>query len=176
MPGPASAAEMREIEAGMPSARAHSSPAGLLSTELDGACARILLSNGGDDGLPVPLGERVRFRGERGRKSGGRVAESPAPLADFYLRPGEYRVADGGSRIHALLGSCVSITLWHPNLRVRAMCHFLLSSRPTRCPGVVEGGFLTERASLGPRDIAPPRARSRSGGATSERTRCQFGW
>ncbi|MES3020839.1 MAG: chemotaxis protein CheD [Pseudomonadota bacterium] len=50
---------------------------------------------------------------------------------DIFLQPGEYFLADANYRICTLLGSCVSITLWHPRLRVGAMSHFLLSSRPT---------------------------------------------
>ena len=51
-------------------------------------------------------------------------------MIDIYLQPGEYRVAGAGTRLHTLLGSCVSITLWHPQLRIGAMCHFLLAARP----------------------------------------------
>lgn len=45
------------------------------------------------------------------------------------LRPGEYAVAHAGCVIRTLLGSCVSITLWHPRLRIGAMSHFLLMQR-----------------------------------------------
>ncbi len=48
---------------------------------------------------------------------------------EVYLLPGEYFVGDARYRIRTLLGSCVSITLWHPRLRVGAMSHFLLSER-----------------------------------------------
>jgi chemotaxis protein CheD len=48
---------------------------------------------------------------------------------DIYLLPGEYFVGGAGHRIRTLLGSCVSITLWHPERKVGAMSHFLLSSR-----------------------------------------------
>ncbi len=48
---------------------------------------------------------------------------------DVYLLPGEYFVGDARYRIRTLLGSCVSITLWHPRLRIGAMSHFLLSER-----------------------------------------------
>ncbi|RZI79776.1 MAG: chemotaxis protein CheD [Rubrivivax sp.] len=48
---------------------------------------------------------------------------------DIFLLPGAYFVGDHRHRIRTLLGSCVSITLWHPGCRVGAMSHFLLSSR-----------------------------------------------
>ncbi len=34
-------------------------------------------------------------------------------------------------RFRTILGSCVSVTFWHPEQRVGAMCHYLL---PTRAP------------------------------------------
>lgn len=48
---------------------------------------------------------------------------------DIFLQPGELFVGDAGFRIRTLLGSCVSITLWHPGARVGGMSHFLLPSR-----------------------------------------------
>ena len=50
-------------------------------------------------------------------------------LIDIFLQPGEYFVADAGYQIRTMLGSCVSITLWHPKSRIGAMSHFLLPSR-----------------------------------------------
>lgn len=49
---------------------------------------------------------------------------------EIFLDPGEYFVGDDSFQVRTLLGSCVSITLWHPIKRFGAMCHFLLSSRP----------------------------------------------
>jgi chemotaxis protein CheD len=51
-----------------------------------------------------------------------------ADPADVFLKPGEYFVGEKG-RVRTLLGSCVSITLWHPQRRLGAMSHFLLWSR-----------------------------------------------
>ena len=56
----------------------------------------------------------------------------PQPIPsriDVFLRPGEWEVGDRRYRFHTLLGSCVSITLWHPHQKVGAMSHFLLASR-----------------------------------------------
>jgi chemotaxis protein CheD len=50
-------------------------------------------------------------------------------LMDIFLQPGELFVADANYQIRTILGSCVSITLWHPLLRVGGMSHFLLPSR-----------------------------------------------
>ncbi|MEI8155307.1 MAG: chemotaxis protein CheD [Burkholderiales bacterium] len=50
-------------------------------------------------------------------------------LIDIFLQPGEFFVADAEFQIRTMLGSCVSITLWHPFKRVGAMSHFLLPTR-----------------------------------------------
>ncbi|TXT41482.1 MAG: cheD-1 [Comamonadaceae bacterium] len=50
-------------------------------------------------------------------------------LMDIFLQPGELFVADAGFQIRTILGSCVSITLWHPVARMGGMSHFLLPSR-----------------------------------------------
>ncbi len=50
-------------------------------------------------------------------------------LLDVFLQPGEHFVGDENYRIRTLLGSCVSITLWHPGRKIGAMSHFLLSCR-----------------------------------------------
>jgi chemotaxis protein CheD len=56
-------------------------------------------------------------------------------LIEVVLGPGEHFVGDARHRICTLLGSCVSITLWHPKHRIGAMSHFLL---PSRNPGVCQ--------------------------------------
>lgn len=63
---------------------------------------------------------------------------SPHPR-DIYLSPGEHFVGDAGHRVHTLLGSCVSITLWHPQQRVGAISHFLLAERQSPRAGVARG-------------------------------------
>src|SRR4051812_36206981 len=69
-------------------------------------------------------------------------------IADYFLQPGEYRVAGRDSRLHTLLGSCVSITLWHPTLLVGAMSHFLLSSRTGHAPAELDGRYASEATLL----------------------------
>lgn len=59
---------------------------------------------------------------------------SPASNRHLYLDPGQYAVGDRHCRFRTLLGSCVSITLWHPGRRIGAMSHFLLPYRASR-PG-----------------------------------------
>ena len=61
-----------------------------------------------------------------------------------FLQPGEHIVADARYRIRTMLGSCVSITLWHPAQRIGAMSHFLLPSRVASGNGVLDGRYGEE--------------------------------
>lgn len=65
-----------------------------------------------------------------------------------FLNPGEYFVGDARHRIRTLLGSCVSITLWHPELRIGAMSHFLLSERSAKISGPLDARYGKEALSL----------------------------
>lgn len=53
-------------------------------------------------------------------------------LADFReisIHPGEFRFENSKNRLRTLLGSCVAITMWHPEKKIGGMCHFLLPTR-----------------------------------------------
>ncbi|MBL3558919.1 MULTISPECIES: chemotaxis protein CheD [Marinobacter] len=45
---------------------------------------------------------------------------------DIFLHPGEWYFGDWDTRIHTTLGSCIAVTLWHPELRRGGMCHYML--------------------------------------------------
>lgn len=48
---------------------------------------------------------------------------------EIFLQPGDLFVASAGYQIRTILGSCVSITLWHPSSATGGMSHFLLPTR-----------------------------------------------
>ena len=50
-------------------------------------------------------------------------------VREVYLKPGDFCFGEGKLRISTVLGSCVSITLWHPMLGHGGMCHYMLPSR-----------------------------------------------
>ncbi len=54
-----------------------------------------------------------------------------APLnpVNIYLHPGDYFFADKDTCISTVLGSCVSMTFWHPRLLVGGMSHYMLPTR-----------------------------------------------
>jgi chemotaxis protein CheD len=59
--------------------------------------------------------------------------------------PGEFWFGGGGLRVGTLLGSCVSITFWHPAARIGGMCHYLLPSRNRTLIGDDESDRLDGR-------------------------------
>jgi chemotaxis protein CheD len=67
---------------------------------------------------------------------------------EVYLHPGEYAVGDARYVMRTLLGSCVSITLWHPQRRIGAMSHFLLWSRRRGTAKGFDGRFGEEAMAL----------------------------
>ncbi len=49
----------------------------------------------------------------------------------IFLHPGEFCFLNNAAHVHTILGSCISITLWHPELRIGGMCHFTLPKHPS---------------------------------------------
>lgn len=43
------------------------------------------------------------------------------------LHAGDYAFDRAGTHIHTLLGSCISITMWHPQRHIGGMCHYALA-------------------------------------------------
>jgi chemotaxis protein CheD len=72
---------------------------------------------------------------------------------DLMLKPGEYAVGDAGCRMRTVLGSCVSITLWHPHMRIGAMSHFLLAARNAPADGRLDARYGDEALTLMLRDL-----------------------
>ena len=64
------------------------------------------------------------------------------------LAAGDFYFGGGHTRISTLLGSCVSITLWHPRKRIGGMCHYMMTER-TRTPDTpLDGRYATEAFEL----------------------------
>jgi chemotaxis protein CheD len=75
-------------------------------------------------------------------------------LIDLFLQPGEYFVGDAGFRVRTLLGSCVSVTLWHAERRIGAMSHFLLPRRGATRPGPPDARYGEEALALMVEELA----------------------
>lgn len=75
---------------------------------------------------------------------------------EVFLTPGDFCFAGEDTRIRTLLGSCVSITLWHPGLRVGGMCHYMLPTRgwrPNSDLGSLDGRYADEAMLLFLREL-----------------------
>jgi chemotaxis protein CheD len=73
---------------------------------------------------------------------------------EVFLQPGELFVADASFQIRTILGSCVSITLWHPEALVGGMSHFLLPTRGTVVPAhQMEGCYADEALAMMLKDL-----------------------
>ncbi|MBF0422535.1 MAG: chemotaxis protein CheD [Magnetococcales bacterium] len=55
------------------------------------------------------------------------IAQTKLPIV--YLEPGELYIGTHPTEVHTVLGSCVSVVLFHPQRRLSAMCHGKLPSR-----------------------------------------------
>lgn len=60
------------------------------------------------------------------------------------LKPGDLVFNNGSTMLSTLLGSCVSVVLWHPLLRIGGMCHFLLPKRNRDTIGPLSGLYADE--------------------------------
>ena len=52
-----------------------------------------------------------------------------ASPGEIFLNPGDFCFTSEETRLRTLLGSCVSITMWHAGRRLGGMCHYM---NPTR--------------------------------------------
>jgi len=59
----------------------------------------------------------------------GLMDKKPEEVFEVFLQPGEWYWGDADTRIRTILGSCVGVTIWHPEKRVGGMCHILLPQR-----------------------------------------------
>ena len=74
--------------------------------------------------------------------------KSSASMMDIFLNPGEVYFGDRDTRVRTILGSCVAITVWHPQLRIGGMCHFVLPARNRTKIQDLDGRYADEAILL----------------------------
>lgn len=79
---------------------------------------------------------------------------APSLVVDVYLQPGEFYFGDSHIRIRTLLGSCVSITFWHPQRHIGGMCHYMLPTRQRGMDDQPSGKYGNEAMEMFMREIA----------------------
>lgn len=73
--------------------------------------------------------------------------EEPPGVLDVFLRPGDLYFGDRATRMRTLLGSCVSMVIWHPTRLLGGMTHFMLPGRrPPRPEGHPYDGRYADEA------------------------------
>ncbi len=75
------------------------------------------------------------------------ISQTDEPV-EIYLLPGDFHFGDGNTKIHTVLGSCISITVWHPLLRIGGMSHCMLPSRRKPCNTDLDGRYADEAMKL----------------------------
>ncbi len=86
----------------------------------------------------------VRTAGLATRRNHGSWHLSAELGQDVVLMPGQMYFGGRAASIRTLLGSCLSITLWHPQKKVGGMCHFLLPSRQRKASDSLDGRYGDE--------------------------------
>lgn len=80
-------------------------------------------------------------------------------IREVFLQPGGFHFGAGRTRISTLLGSCISITLWHPTRLIGGMCHFMLPTRGLPAGVPLDGRYGDEALALFDRAVATAASR-----------------
>ncbi len=64
------------------------------------------------------------------------------------LNPGDFHFGAAPLQLVTLLGSCVTVTLWHPRHLIGGMCHFLLPNRPEKPGNKLDGHYAAEAFAM----------------------------
>ncbi len=74
--------------------------------------------------------------------------KKPACVIEIFLQPGDFYFGDADTRIRTVLGSCVSIVLWHPARLIGGMCHYMLPFRESDPASALDGRYAEEAMQL----------------------------
>lgn len=73
---------------------------------------------------------------------------APANVSTVVLGAGDFHFGGAQTRISTLLGSCVSITLWHPRKHIGGMCHYMMTERQRPPDAALDGRYASEAFAL----------------------------
>lgn len=83
--------------------------------------------------------------GAAAQTSHGSHWQVPARSGDHLtLMPGQMHFGPHAASLRTLLGSCLAVTLWHPQRRLGGMCHFLLPTRTRAAHEPLDGRYGDE--------------------------------
>jgi chemotaxis protein CheD len=66
----------------------------------------------------------------------------------IHLLAGQFWFGRHAASLNTVLGSCIAVTLWHPELHLGGMCHFLLPQRQRAAGESLDGRFGDEAIDL----------------------------
>ena len=70
-------------------------------------------------------------------------------IPQIYLEPGDFHFGAAPLRLTTLLGSCVTVTLWHPRRHIGGMCHIQLPGRSAhRGDDALDGRYAEDAFTL----------------------------
>ena len=81
------------------------------------------------------------------------MIDTTEDIEEVFLNPGDFHFGARHTRISTLLGSCVSITLWHPRRHIGGMCHYMLTTRPRGTGKTLDGRYADEAFALFLREV-----------------------
>ncbi len=76
------------------------------------------------------------------------MSHKTEPIHEIVLQPGDFHFGESNTRIRTLLGSCVSITMWHPEKKLGGMCHYMLPRRNAEKILSLDGRYADEAIIL----------------------------
>jgi chemotaxis protein CheD len=74
--------------------------------------------------------------------------KKPDHTVEIFLHQGDVYFGDRDTRIRTVLGSCVAITMWHPQLLLGGMCHYMLPGRRRTAKEALDGKYADEALEL----------------------------
>jgi len=76
--------------------------------------------------------------------------ESPVMVKDVFLQPGDFCWGNHSIRVKTLLGSCVSIVFWHPQMKIGGMSHIMLPEKRSGSPenNILIGKYAEDAVNL----------------------------
>ncbi len=75
-------------------------------------------------------------------------------IRQIYLEPGDFQFGAAPLRLTTILGSCVTVTFWHPRLHIGGMCHIQLHRRPPRlADSALDGRYADDAFVLFDREL-----------------------
>lgn len=70
-------------------------------------------------------------------------------IPQVYLEPGDFHFGAAPLRLKTILGSCVTVTLWHPRRHIGGMCHIQMPGHPLRAAdGALDGRYAADAFAL----------------------------